>query len=451
MTDVHKSCSFLLEPWLEFHDLLAKHPHLKRVLFDPVTGLPTAPLLFPRIESLLEERGEVSLLCLNVMKYSRIEEIYGWEIFDEVMREVAASLERITGFELRDTDIVAELMISGNSLVVLLSPPRTTDGMQRDALDALARRIESLVREDLASVLDPSIFPKFGCYVGAATMLRDDNVRLERLVHMALEAALADSDLRECSDGECRKRRLEQIIQAGDVRTLVQPIYRLSDLSIIGYEALSRGPEASEFERPDKLFKVAYDSDLVVRLERLCRHRAFESAATLPEGRLLFVNIEPEAVADPELRDIMLSSVVAESNMAPSQIVLEITERTAVEDFVAFRATLEYLRALGFRIAIDDGGAGYGSMQCIAEVHPEWLKVDMSLVRDIDTDDVRRALVATFVTFAERTGVKLIAEGIERAEQLYVLREAGVEYGQGYLFCAPQTPFPADVDVTPAL
>lgn len=451
MTDVHKSCSFLLEPWLEFHDLVAKHPHLKRVLFDPVTGLPTAPLLFPRIESLLEERGEISLLCLNVMKYSRIEEIYGWEIFDEVMREVAASLQRITGFELRDTDIVAELMISGNSLVVLLSPPRTTDGMERDALDALARRIESLVREDLANVLDPSIFPKFGCYVGASTMLRDDNVRLERLVHMALEAALADSDLRECTDGECRKRRLEQIIQAGDVRTLVQPIYRLSDLSIIGYEALSRGPEASEFERPDKLFKIAYDSDLVVRLERLCRHRAFESAAALPEGRLLFVNIEPEAVADPELRDIMLSSVVAESNMAPSQIVLEITERTAVEDFVAFRATLEYLRALGFRIAIDDGGAGYGSMQCIAEVHPEWLKIDMSLVRDIDTDDVRRALVATLVTFAERTGVKLIAEGIERAEQLYVLREAGVEYGQGYLFCTPQTPFPADADVTPAL
>jgi len=451
MSETTKSCSFLLEPWLELHELIAKHPHLRRVLFDPVTGLPTAPLLFPRIESLLEERGEISLLCLNVIKYSKIEEIYGWEVFDEVMREVAGSLERITGFELRDTDIVAELMISGNSLVVLLSPPRTTQGMQREALDALARRVESRVRDDLAAVLEPSLFPKFGCYAGAATVYRDDNVRLERLVHMALEAALADSDLRECSDGECRKRRLEQIIQAGDVRTLVHPIYRLETLEIIGYEALSRGPEASEFERPDKLFKIAYDSDLVVKLERLCRNRAFESAVDLPSGRLLFVNIEPEAVTDPELRDIMLSSVVAESNMAPSQIVLEITERTAVEDFGAFRATLEYLRALGFRIAIDDGGAGYGSMQCIAEVHPEWLKIDMSLVRDIDTDDVRRALVSTIATFAERTGVKLIAEGVERVEQLAVLRELGVEYGQGFLFCRPQAPFPADADVTPSL
>ena len=450
MSDTHSGSSFLLGPWLELHDVVAKHPHLRRLLFDPVTGLPTAPLLFPRIESLLEERGEISLLCLNVMKYSKIEEIYGWEVFDEVMREVAASLERITGFELRDSDIVAELMISGNALVVLLSPPRTTAGMDREALDELARRIERRVRDDLETVLEPAIFPKFGCYVGAATARRDGNVRLERLVHMALEDALADSEKRECSDGECRKRRLEEILAAGAIRTLVHPIYRLSDLSIIGYEALSRGPEASEFERPDKLFKVAYDADLVLQLERLCRSRAFEAAASLPEGRLLFVNIEPEAVADPELRDIMLGTLGESEEAEPSRVVFEITERTAVEDFAAFRATLEYLRTLGFRIAIDDGGAGYGSMQCIAEVRPEWLKIDISLIRDVDTDEVRRALVGTLVTFAERTGVKLIAEGIERADQLAVLRELGVEFGQGFLFCRPQLPYPADEDVTPA-
>jgi len=212
MPDTHSGWSFLLGPWLELHDVAAKHPDLRRLLFDPVTGLPTAPLLFPRIESLLEERGEISLLCLNVMKYSKIEEIYGWEVFDEVMREVAASLERITGFELRDSDIVAELMISGNALMVLLSPPRTTAGIDREALDELSRRIEKRVRDDLEKVLEPAIFAKFGCYVGAATARRDANVRLERLVHTALEDALADSEKRERSDGECRKRRLEEII-----------------------------------------------------------------------------------------------------------------------------------------------------------------------------------------------------------------------------------------------
>jgi len=451
MPDPQDKRSFLLESWLEFHDIIAEHPEVRRLLFDPVTGLPTTPLLFPRIESLLEDRGEVSLLCLNIVKYSRIEDIYGWEIFDEVMRQVAASLERITGAELRDSDMVAELMISGNAFVVLLSPPRTTDKMQREALERLAERVEALVRADLAETLDPAIYPKFGCYVGAATTYHDSKMRLERLVHGALETALAESDTREQSEAQSRRARLEEIIATGDVRTLVHPIFRIDDLSIIGYEALSRGPEGGEFERPDKLFGIAYDADLVVRLERLCRQRAFETAARLPEGRLLFINIEPEAVADPELRDIMFTTLLAGAGVSPEDVVFEITERSAITDFAAFRATLEYLRRLGFRVAVDDGGAGYGSLQSLAEVRPEWLKIDMSLVTDIDTDDIRRSLVASMVMFARRMDVKLVAEGIERPEQLQVLRELGVEFGQGFLFCKPTEAYPADADVTPKL
>lgn len=443
--------AFLLESWLEFHEIVAKHPEVRRLLFDPVTGLPTTPLLFPRIESLIEERGEVSLLCVNVVKYSRIEEIYGWEVFDDVMCKVATALERITGTELRDADMVAELMISGNAFVVLLSPPRTTDVMQREALERLSHRVEHSIREELAGLLDSEIYPKFGCYVGTATAYRDPKMRLERLVHNALEAALAESDSRETTDAQVRRAKLEQIISSGGVRTLVHPIFRLDDLSIIGYEALSRGPEGTEFERPDKLFKIAYDADSVIRLERLCRQRAFETAVSLPEGKMLFINIEPEAVADPELRDIMFTTLVAGIGVKPENVVFEITERTAITDFAAFRSTLEYLRRLGFRVAVDDGGAGYGSLQSLAEVRPEWLKIDMSLVRDIDTDDIRRSLVASMATFAERMGVKLVAEGIERVEEMTVLRELGVEYGQGFLFCQPCEPYPADADVTPTL
>lgn len=451
MHDGESKHPFLLESWLEFHEIIASHPEVRRLLFDPVTGLPTTPLLFPRIESLLEDRGEVSLLCLNVVKYSKIEEIYGWEMFDEVMREVAAALERITGAELRDSDMVAELMISGNAFVVLLSPPRTTEVIVPESLKRLGLRVEENVRVELAEILDPEVFPKFGCYVGAATAYRDPNVRLERLVHAALEEALDESATREMTDAQVRRSHLEQIIREGSVHTLVHPILRLSDLSVIGYEALSRGPEGTEFERPDKLFRVAYDADLVVRLERLCRKRAFEAAAALPEGKMLFINIEPEAVADPELRDIMFTTLVAGSGIKPENVVFEITERTAITDFAAFRATLEYLRRLGFRVAVDDGGAGYGSLQSLAEVRPEWLKIDMSLVADIDTDDIRRSLVTSMVTFAERIGVKLVAEGIERPEQLAALRGLGVEYGQGFLFCEPQDPYPADEDVTPKL
>ncbi|MHB1341920.1 MAG: GGDEF domain-containing phosphodiesterase [Coriobacteriia bacterium] len=449
MYDRHDFHDYLLESWLEFHDALKAHPEIKRMLFDPVTGLPTTPLLFPRIESLLEERGEISLLCLNIVKYSKIEEIYGWKVFDDVMRQVAQALENITGAELRDSDMVAELMISGNAFVVLLSPPRTMENMLYDNLVRIARRVEDKIRLELKSVLDPALYPKFGCYVGAATVRRDPKLRLERIVHDALDRALALADSREATDAEERMRRLQDIIEAEDIRTFVHPVLKLDDLEVIGYEALSRGPEASEFERPDKLFKVAYDSDLVLRLERLCRKRALETANDLPAGRLMFINVEPEAVADPELRDVMFSSLVAQTQLSPGRVVLEITERTAITDFAAFRSTLEYLRMLGFSVAVDDAGAGYGSLQCLAEVHPEWLKIDISLVRGLDTDEVRYQLIDSLVTFADRMNVKLIAEGIETMGELEALRRLGVTYGQGFLFSLPVLPYPADEDCRP--
>jgi EAL domain-containing protein (putative c-di-GMP-specific phosphodiesterase class I) len=437
----------LLESWLELRQAIDAHPDIQQMLFDPVTGLPTTPLLFPRIESLLADRGEVTMLCVNVVRYSRIEEIYGWQVFDDVMREVATALDRIAGRTLRDSDVIAELMISGNSFVIVLSPPRTTACIDPDARIQVAQRVEASIHEELSASLDPALYAKFGCFVGAATVCRDEEVRLERLVYDGLEEALADSHARQDAGTADRVLRLRQILESNDIHTLVHPIVDILDGSIIGYEALSRGPVDSEFERPDKLFKLAYDADLVLRLERLCRRRALEAAADLPAGRLLFLNIEPEAVADPQLRDVVTSSLLADVGMEPSRIVLEITERGAVTDFAAFRSTLDYVRTLGFSVAVDDAGAGFASLQCLAEVQPPWLKVDMSLVRGCNSDEVRASLIAGLVSFANRTSAQLIAEGVETEAELAKLREIGVRYAQGYLFSMPVQPFPTDEEV----
>lgn len=447
MSDRAKTHGYLLESWLEFHDAIAEHPEIRRLLFDPVTGLPTTPLLFPRIESLLDEYGEISLLCLNVVKYSKIEEIFGWRVFDDVMRKTAEVLEGITGVQLRDSDMVAELMVSGNAFVVLLSPPRTSPAMKGESLQGLVRRIEGRIRDELQAALDPAIYLKFGCYVGAATMRRTENVRLERLVHEALDTALAQADAREAADAAGRCDRLRRLIEAQDVHTLVHPIVRLADCAVIGYEALSRGPEGGEFERPDKLFKVAYDAHLVLKLERLCRHRALEAARDLPDGRLMFLNVEPEAVTDPELREAVFSSLLQEADISPRSLVLEVAERAAIDDYSSFRSTLEYLRTLGFSVAVDDAGAGFGSLECLSEVRPEWLKIDLALVREVEDDEVRRRFIMSFMAYAQRMGVKLIAMGIETPEQFAMLRDLGVEYGQGFLFSLPVKPFPADDDV----
>lgn len=442
-----KNTKLLLESWLDLHKTLEVNPDVRRMLFDAVTGLPTTPLVFPRISALLEERGEVSLLCVNVARYSRIEEIFGWKAFDRVMCEVAVVLDEIAGEVLRDADVIAELMISGNAFVIVLSPPRTMACLDSHSRLELARRVEGVLRAKIEERMEPSLYKKFGCYVGSATVCQDEAVRVERLVYDGLERALADSYAREAADGTERIARLYDIITREDVRTLVQPVFQLETMEVIGYEALSRGPEGSEFERPDKLFAVAYDSDLVLRLERICRKRALQAAAGMKGERLLFVNIEPEAIADPQLRDIVTASLLEQASLPANRVVLEITERAAITDYCSFRATLDYVRALGFSVAVDDAGAGYGSLQCISEVRPEWLKVDLSLVRGVDSDDIRATLIESLVTLAQRVGAKLIAEGIETVEELDVLRTLGVKYGQGFLMAMPSEPFPDDEDL----
>jgi EAL domain-containing protein (putative c-di-GMP-specific phosphodiesterase class I) len=319
--------------------------------------------------------------------------------------------------------------------------------MEPEARAQLARRVEEVMREKLSERIEPALFRKFGCYVGAATVCHDPEARLERLVYDALEQALSDSHDREHVDAAYRISRLREILAGEQITTLMHPVFELEPMDVIGYEALSRGPEGSEFERPDKLFAIAYDADLVMRLERICRKRALARAADMPADRLLFLNIEPEAVCDPQLRDAVTSSMITEAEVEPSRIVLELTERAAIHDFGSFRSTLEYVRALGFGVAVDDAGAGYGSLQCLAEVRPEWLKIDMSLVRDCDTDDVRASLIESLVSFARRVGGNLVAEGIETVGELETLRDLGVRYGQGFLLAAPSPDFPDDAQL----
>jgi EAL domain-containing protein (putative c-di-GMP-specific phosphodiesterase class I) len=171
-----------------------------------------------------------------------------------------------------------------------------------------------------------------------------------------------------------------------------------------------------------------------------------ECAGGLPEGKLYFLNVEPMSVTDPQLRDDTLGDLMARASLSADRVVLEITERHAIEDFAVARGALEYLRALGFSVAVDDAGSGFCSFQCLAEIRPEWLKLDCSLVRGIETDEVRQQLIKSLVDYGAQLGVSLVAEGIETETELTAVRALGVEFGQGFLFSRPVAPFPADGD-----
>lgn len=215
------------------------------------------------------------------------------------------------------------------------------------------------------------------------------------------------------------------------LRVAYQPIVALATGGILAHEALARPFSASgEPIRPDVLFEWAHhglQSDVLdaFMLERILR----DAADRLDADGLLFVNLLPGSIA--AVMDLLLQQTWVSS----LRVVLELVEQ-AGEGRELVRS-LNPLREAGYRIAIDDVGAGYSSLARLIVTRPDFAKIDLSLVRDIDRDPVKFSLVEAIVRFAKRAGIFLIAEGVETAAELHTLQELGVEYAQGFFLGKP--------------
>jgi len=225
---------------------------------------------------------------------------------------------------------------------------------------------------------------------------------------------------------------VEYLCRPGTVTAVVQPVVRTADRLIVGYEALARMPALPE-RPPDWWLARADHVGRRGQLELACLSAAAALGPT-PADRLLFVNLSPSLLADPRALDLL--------DQLPERLVIELTEQEAVEDYGALRRDLVPWLSRGVRVAIDDTGAGYSSLRHVIELTPDFLKLDRELVRDLDTDRNRRALVGAVAAFASEVGTSVIAEGVETAGELGALRDAEVDLVQGYLLARPGPAWP---------
>jgi EAL domain-containing protein (putative c-di-GMP-specific phosphodiesterase class I) len=223
------------------------------------------------------------------------------------------------------------------------------------------------------------------------------------------------------------RRSLAAVLTAGSFHPVFQPIIDLGSRTAVGYEALTRFDSG---QRPDLCFADARAVEMGPDLELATLKAAIAAARELPAGRWLSLNVSPRLLLDPD----RLAAVVWPSDRP---IYLEITEHEAIEDYRAVRAAI---RALGHdvRLAVDDAGAGIANFSHIVELRPNLVKLDMSLVRDVNSDIGRQALVVGMRHFARQAGCRLLAEGIETEQEAGTLLGLSVELGQGYLLGRPE-------------
>ena len=227
---------------------------------------------------------------------------------------------------------------------------------------------------------------------------------------------------------------LRNILDKKDIRAFYQPIIDLSTKIPIGYEGLSRGPAGTFFESPVNLFSFASESDMLFELDSLCRDVSVRNAGFLKKGQLLFLNADPVAISTSRFQEL---GFLNGSKISPEQVCIEITERTYVKNLPALSKNLKMARSMGVKLAIDDVGEGYSSLNAVAELKPEFIKVDISIVRNIHADSVKCNLVHLIAGLSDSIGSSLVAEGIETEDEYRKILSLGVKYGQGYLFAKP--------------
>lgn len=234
-------------------------------------------------------------------------------------------------------------------------------------------------------------------------------------------------------------RELREIIDAEQLRVVLQPVVDLRNGSVRGYEALARGPRGSRLESPDQLFSTGRRVNLLFALEQVCRRYALLAKRRfLSREEYLFLNVEPEIINEPRLQAEIHREVLSILEIEPGEVVLELTERMAIDDYSRVARAIEGYIDLGFKVAVDDLGAGYANLRLIAEVRPDFIKVDMTLIRGIDGNPRKQALLETLSILADKVDARLVAEGVETDAELRTLASLGADYAQGFYLARPE-------------
>jgi EAL domain-containing protein (putative c-di-GMP-specific phosphodiesterase class I) len=244
-----------------------------------------------------------------------------------------------------------------------------------------------------------------------------------------LSADAIDRDLEAGADRAEKVKRIQSVLDREEFSMVYQPIIHVEQNKVVGYESLTRFT-LTPARSPDVWFNEAASVGMGAQLEIKAVKLALVALDSLPQEVYLSFNVSPEVVISGEVGRVL-------EGMPLDRIVLEITEHATIVEYEELTKALAPLRTQGLRLAVDDAGAGYASFRHILRLQPDIIKLDMSLTRDIDTDSARRALASALIRFAQETGSKIVAEGVETATELSVLRSLGVNKAQGYLLGRP--------------
>ena len=431
-------------------DITARKRADQRVAYlayhDDLTGLPNRLMFGEHLDLALaraQRHGrQVAVLYVDLDEFKQVNDTYGHEAGDQLLRQIARRLERAT----RATDLVARH--GGDEFIVLVADlPAGPDPAARE----IARTIAAHVEQALAApaVLNGATITAGGS-VGIA-VYPEDATTSDALLRRADAAMYRSKELSQMSEGVAAAptgaahlpltARMQLALERGEFVLHYQPILRLEDMRMVGVEALIRWNHPDEgLLAPSAFIPLAERTDLITAIsdwviDEVCR--ASRPWVERQEDIRAAVNL-PIARWQPDAAERLLQTIRA-NGLDPSQIVVEVSESSAMTDPDRTQPILHDLHRHGVRLAIDDFGTGHSSLSRLTEMPVSTLKIDRAFVRDIPRGSHANAIATTIIQLARNIGAEALAEGIETPEQCEFLKREGCTLGQGFLF-SPAVP-----------
>ncbi len=387
---------------------------------------------------------DFSVLYIDIIAFSQMEQNLGSVACDFVLSCIydllSANPER-TMLPFPNADA---LHIWDDGFVVII-PERVNPQIHGSIVHRFVSALEELLNKKITAQGLPSARLRYGIAV-SEIMVGLNLAQQERNIYNLITSAGRIARRHLSPPPLHLLEELENIILNQDIRALYQPIIHLKTSTVMGWECLSRGPTGSDLESPLKLLDCAERAGSLVQVEQICRTKAIEHAR-YDENRMLFVNVSPNIFSDPSFKEGQTRMILDGYGWRPEQIVFEITEHHAIKEYSSFLQIIAHYRKQGYKIAIDDVGAGYSGLVTLMQVKPDFVKIDMELVRGIEKDQTRQDIVLAICQISKGFGAKTIAEGIETIEELSCMQNCQVDYGQGFFLGRPQE-FPIHPEIS---
>ena len=402
--------------------------------------LSALPEMIDEVARRVADRICVGLILVDTSNLESWERRQGAETFSALMGKLAEAAGLARGRSIRDNDLLCIDMPGGDTMLLFLAQPR-------DGEDNLSTSIaiEDIVARFERQLFEPFAGRKLGFHealdsisLGSALILHNASVDPRREVYRAIRRARADARVNFKEMHRRRHRVVGHMIAHRKILTKYQPIVALPERQIVGFEALSRAEDRDAEELGVHLFVAASRAELDGELDQACRALSIDRRPDIEKKRL-FVNCLPPTFFEPNRELDRLVENWLNAGHDPDQFVFEITEQITHEQAVRIMPTVRRLRDQGFLFALDDVGTGAANLRLIADLAPDFIKMDITLTNKIHESQRKRDLAQYLLDLAHKCDALLIAEGIEEEAELETLVDLGVTLGQGFLLGRPKS------------